>query len=102
MNSRRIFGALVLIIGLGLCGKGLMLLFGHTYYEAVTKIKIQPDEITDVPCSNGDSRVYLPYDPYFMEMELKSIQSEIVLSDVVQALDLNVACPQTANSVYSG
>ena len=89
MNSRRIIGILVLIIGFGLCGKGLMLLLAQTYYEAVVKVETQPDLGNEVSIMSSSGNL-MPFEPYFMETELKAIQSEAVLSNVVQALHLDV------------
>ncbi len=33
--------------------------------------------------------MYVPYDPYFLEAEFKVMVSEIVLSNVVDTLDMN-------------
>jgi serine protease inhibitor/uncharacterized protein involved in exopolysaccharide biosynthesis len=89
MNSRRIIGVVALIIGLGLCGKGLMLLLAQTYYEAVVKVETQPDLGNEVSIMSSSGNL-MPFEPYFMETELKAIQSEAVLSNVVQALNLDV------------
>jgi len=87
MNHRLNIGLPVLIVGLVLCGLGLWLLFSPPYYKAVAQIKIEPETAQGVPSISGSP---VPYDPYFMETELKRIESEIVLSNVVQALNLDV------------
>lgn len=58
-------------------------------YSSTAQIEIQPDIISDVPTFNGGSGSYAPYDPYFMETELKTIQGEAVLGQVVQDLNLD-------------
>jgi uncharacterized protein involved in exopolysaccharide biosynthesis len=84
MSSQFIFALCILIIGLALCLTGLGLLISPTRYQAIEKIKIEPDVVTD---ASGD--VYQPYDPYFMAAEPKRISSDIVLSNVVQSLNLD-------------
>jgi uncharacterized protein involved in exopolysaccharide biosynthesis len=78
MNLRFALRLLALMISIGLCLNGLLLLLSPTQYEAVLKMKIEPDVVSDTS-----------YNPYFMETELKVIQSENVLSNVVQALNLD-------------
>lgn len=85
MNGRFIFGLGALIVGLVLCALGLGHLLSRMQYQAVVKIRIEPDMVSDI-ASSGDS---IPYDPYFMETELKIMVSDIVLSKVVQSLDLD-------------
>lgn len=59
-------------------------------YSSTAQIEIQPDTIQDVPGLNSAQGDYAPYDPYFMETELKAIQGEDVLGRVVNALHLDV------------
>jgi uncharacterized protein involved in exopolysaccharide biosynthesis len=84
MNSRRIIGVVALIIGLGLCGKGLMLLLMPAYYEGMAEIEIVQDWGSNDSHDTDASRIH------FLEKELKTMQSEIVLSNAVQALNLNI------------
>lgn len=58
-------------------------------YSSVAQIKIEPDTVSDVPMINGGQGIAAPYDPYFMETELKTIQGDVVLSRVVQTLHLD-------------
>lgn len=84
MKAKRAFGWMVLIIGLALCGKGIWMLFRPAMYEAVVEIKLQEDVVSGVT----DGGV-IPYDPYFIETELKTMEGEMVLSNVVQSLNLD-------------
>jgi uncharacterized protein involved in exopolysaccharide biosynthesis len=86
MNARRVFSCFILIAGLALCGKGLWMLFSPRAYEAVVKIEIESDVVSDVPGSSS----YAPYDPYFMETEFKRMEGGVVLSNVVQTLNQDV------------
>lgn len=84
MNPKLALRLLVLIIGLALCGGGLRTLLRPAEYRATVQIEIERDVITDGP----NEQSYMPYDPYFFESELKAIQSDAVLSNVVDALNL--------------
>jgi uncharacterized protein involved in exopolysaccharide biosynthesis len=87
MNLKRILGLCIIALGLTLCGEGLWVLSGPIeYYRATVKIKIESDTTSDVP-TNGSHDI--SYDPYFFETELEVIGGDIVLSNVVEALDLN-------------
>lgn len=89
MSARTIFQFLVLVIGLILCGRGLWLLVSPAQYQAVVKLEIAPDvEI------GSDGNTYMPYQPYFYETEFKVMQSDAVLSNVVQTLNLNAEWSQ--------
>jgi capsular exopolysaccharide synthesis family protein len=59
-------------------------------FSSTVQIKIEPDLVSDVPTITSGPGNYMPYDPYFMETELKIIQGEDVLSRVVDALNLDV------------
>lgn len=58
-------------------------------FSSTARIKIERD-VTDIE-GVGGSRAVLGYDPYFIQTEFEVIQSEIVLSNVIAALDLNKA-----------
>ena len=58
-------------------------------YSSTASIEIQPDIVSDVPMLNGGVGSSAPYDPYFMETELKTIQGQAVLSQVVEDLNLD-------------
>jgi uncharacterized protein involved in exopolysaccharide biosynthesis len=81
MNAKRVVGLFVLIAGLALCGKGFRLIFVPPWYKATVKMEVEPDY------PPGE---YTPYDPYFMETELKIMEGGTVLNNVVQALNLDV------------
>jgi capsular exopolysaccharide synthesis family protein len=53
-------------------------------YSSTAVIEIQPDVTTPGPIQ------YTTYDPYFMETELNTIKGDVVLSRVVDDLNLNV------------
>jgi capsular polysaccharide biosynthesis protein len=78
----RILGFTLLLAGFALCGTGLWLLLSPTQFQATTKIKLEPDE----PNANGQ----VSYDPYFIQTEFEIIQSPLVLSNVVESLNLDV------------
>ena len=88
-HRTKILGFALLLAGLTLYAVGLRLLLGPAQYQATVKIRIEPDTIADtgpfVP-TRGSSW----YDPYFIQTEFEVIQSQIVLSRVVEALNLNV------------
>lgn len=59
----------------------------HPSYSSTAQIKIEPDMVSDIqPLEGGTS--YAPYDPYFMETEIKIMQGDVVLSRVVEDLHL--------------
>src|SRR6266850_3742054 len=58
-------------------------------YSSKCRIKVERDQ-TDIPFST-DPRVGGQYDPYFIQTEFETIQSERVLSNVVALLDLRQA-----------
>jgi polysaccharide biosynthesis transport protein len=51
-------------------------------YSSTAEIEIQPDITSPTPVE------YTPYDPYFMETELDTIKGDVVLSRVVDELNL--------------
>ena len=59
--------------------------------ESRASIEVSPDVVSDVPTFNGEPGSYAPYDAYFMETEVKSIQSDAVLGKVVDTLKLDQA-----------
>jgi uncharacterized protein involved in exopolysaccharide biosynthesis len=78
----KILGFALLLGGLALCGTGLWLLLSPAQFEATATIKLEADE----PDVNGQ----VSYDPYFIQTEFVIIQSPLVLSNVVESLNLNV------------
>jgi succinoglycan biosynthesis transport protein ExoP len=58
-------------------------------YSSTAQIEIQPDIVSDVPMFNGGAGSSAPYDPYFMETELKTIQGQAILRHVVGDLNLD-------------
>src|SRR5580658_10295456 len=57
-------------------------------YSSTAQVKIEPDIVSDVPNFNGGAGNDAPYDPYFMETEMKVIQGDVVLSKVVDSQNL--------------
>src|SRR5215469_18412815 len=53
-------------------------------YSSTAQIEIQPDITSGTPIE------YAPYDPYFMETELDTIKGDVVLSRVVEDMNLAV------------
>lgn len=82
MKTKLLFGFWLLLGGLALCGAGLWLLFSPPQYAATSRVKIENDE----PDASG----YISYDPYFIQTTFEIIQSQLVLSNVVADLNLNV------------
>jgi uncharacterized protein involved in exopolysaccharide biosynthesis len=80
----KILGFILLLGGLVLCGMGFWLLLSPAQYRATVRIKIDPD-VTDT--SEGGQA---SYDPYFIQTEFEIIQSQLVLSNVIETLNLNV------------
>jgi uncharacterized protein involved in exopolysaccharide biosynthesis len=78
----KILGFMLLLIGLALCGAGFWLLLSLAQYQASSEINLE----TDASVANGQ----VLYEPYFFQTELEIIQSPIVLSNVVEDLNLNV------------
>src|SRR5580704_11524626 len=58
-------------------------------YSSTAQVKIEPDVVSDISTFNGGAGDYAPYDPYFMETELKVIQGDVVLKKVVEGHKLN-------------
>src|SRR5271154_305865 len=58
-------------------------------YSSTARIKVE-QEGTDIPSMNGLSASDRPYDPFFLQTTFEIIQSEVVLSNVISSLNLNV------------
>ena len=74
-----------MFLGLLLCSAGLLLLLSPAQYQATVKIKSGPDASSDI-MGNGHSMIY---DAYFIQIQLDIIQSPLVLSNVVESLNLD-------------
>ncbi len=57
-------------------------------YSSTARIKVEND-VTDIPGMNGTPTV-TSFDPYFIQTTFEIMQSHLVLSNVVAALNLNV------------
>ncbi len=92
IRPTKILGFSLLLAGLALCGVGLWLLLSPAQYRATAKIIVEEDVLDD------GYRNYLikahpdafGYDPYFIQYIFENIQSQLVLSNVVESLNLNV------------
>ncbi len=58
-------------------------------YSSTARIKVE-QEGTDIPSMNGLSASDRPYDPFFLQTTFEIIQSQVVLSNVISSLNLNV------------
>src|ERR1039457_2814029 len=87
METRRatVLGFTLLMAGLALCCAGLWMLLSPAEYRAAARIEIDP-ESTDIN-ENGQD---LSYDPYFIQTEFEAFQSQMVMGQVVRALELDV------------
>lgn len=72
--------------GLALCGVGLWLLLSPAQYRATAVITVEQDEV-GINRIGGSAGAY---DPYYIPTTFEVIQSQIVLSNVVSTLNLNV------------
>ena len=84
MKPKLLLGLAFLLGGLALCGAGLWLLLSPPQYAATVRIKIEHD--SELPDSAGN----ISYDPYFIQTEFEILQCQLVLSNVVASLNLNV------------
>ncbi len=57
------------------------------YYEGTARIKIERD-MSDIQ-GLAEPQRYFGYDPYFIQTEFEVIQGEVVLTNVIETLDLN-------------
>ena len=61
----------------------------HPSYSSTAVIQIEPDQVADVQPIEGGLQGSAPYDPYFMETQLKVIQGDGVMTRVVEAMNLD-------------
>ncbi len=81
MKPKLLLCLALLLGGMALCGAGLWLLLRPPQYAATVRIKIEQDnELIGV----------FTYDPYFIQTSFEIIRSQLVLSNVVASLNLNV------------
>jgi capsular exopolysaccharide synthesis family protein len=61
-------------------------------YSSTARIKIEPDMISDISgvTGGGGDVTYAPYDPYFIQTAFEILQDQVVLSKVIDKLNLNV------------
>jgi len=75
-------GAWVLIFGLTLYGLGLFLLLKPVRYEVTTRIKVEQNDLIR-------EQFGFVSDPYFIQITLEMIGSDLILGKVETNLDLN-------------
>ena len=90
ISSTKTFGFSILLLGFLLSGTGLWLLLSPAQYQATVRIKCEPDSGGGDTYLRGNDRVFYSYDPYFIQTELEIIRSPLVLSNVVESLNLNI------------
>ncbi|MGH7951666.1 MAG: GumC family protein [Limisphaerales bacterium] len=61
-----------------------------TSYSSTSEIKIEPDTGQDITGMSGQTTTTPPYDPYYLQTELKILDGPIVLGKVIDAMNLNV------------
>ena len=84
IRRTKILGFTLLLAGLALGGAGLWLLLSPAQYRATATIELRPDS-----AGIGGTGQVMDYDPYFLKPEFEIIKSSLVLSNVVEALNLN-------------
>ena len=89
LSSTKTFGFSVLLFGLLLCGTGIWLLLSPAQYRATVRIKVLND-FSDAEDYYKNHPMVPSYDPYFVTPVFEGIQSPLVLSNVVETLNLDV------------
>jgi uncharacterized protein involved in exopolysaccharide biosynthesis len=74
-RAQKLFGVAALIAGPALCASGLWLLLSPSQYQATVRVQVGRD----------DPNVY---NPYFIQTEFEIVKSDVVLSNVVEKLNL--------------
>jgi uncharacterized protein involved in exopolysaccharide biosynthesis len=87
-NWAKRWGIILIFLGFAIGIPGFWLLIGHAHYEATTRIKIEL-EMPDGPPIESRQNVRT-YDPYFIQIVFETIQSQAVLSNVVEMLHLDM------------
>jgi len=78
-----------MVVGLGLSGAGLWILLRPVVYEATVKMEVEHSIVSEAPPPQTQGDYYDPYFVNFMTQELAAVRSDIVLSNVVEALSLS-------------
>ena len=60
------------------------------YYSSVARIRIERDQTDISSVASQGQQLMGGYDPYFVQTEFEVIQSEVILTNVINTLDLNV------------
>jgi len=86
-SGRQLGGLAFLMMGLALIIVGICLSLEPTTYAATARIRVERDLPAQIEYNGGKASINL-YDPYFTQTEFEVIQSEVVLSRVVDSLGL--------------
>jgi hypothetical protein len=76
MRFEALLGIAVLILGLVLCALGIRVLLSPVFYRASARIEVKHKSAPGV------------YDPWFIQTEFEVIQSDIILSNAIERLNL--------------
>jgi len=76
MRFEALLGIAVLILGLVLCALGIRVVFSPVLYRASARIEVKHKSAPGV------------YDPWFIQTEFEVIQSDIILSNAIERLNL--------------
>jgi uncharacterized protein involved in exopolysaccharide biosynthesis/beta-lactamase regulating signal transducer with metallopeptidase domain len=87
VSARQVGGLALLGIGLLLIILGVCLAVGPTTYQSTARIRVERDQMDGAALAND--RGSPSYDPYFIQTEFEVIESEPILSKVIEDLDLN-------------
>jgi uncharacterized protein involved in exopolysaccharide biosynthesis len=85
-GKRRIGGFFLILAGVILTALSLIRLQAPDFYEATTRFHIDRDS-NDMRSSLEKSGMY---DPYFIQTEFEIIQSELILNEVIEKLNLRL------------
>lgn len=76
MKIKVVLGTAALILGLALCALGIRVLLSPVLYRASARIEVKHKSAPEV------------YDPWFIQTEFEVIQSDIILSNAIERLNL--------------
>ena len=79
-----LLGLALLVCGLALCGAGAFLLSRPAQYQATARIRV----IDRIKYENTATNSNEAFDPYFIQTAFEVMQSQIVLSNAISALNL--------------
>jgi len=68
-------------------------------YSSTARIEVQGENGADIsPMSSGGTATSQPYDPFYIQTTFEIIQSQVVLTNVINQLDLNTAWGKKYNN----